>query len=214
MPKLNYVNIEALEKAQIHSSPYPYTVIHNMIQPDQLAAVCDAFPQLSDGGVFNCNDSNTHDALAEFIRELHAPQMRDLLAKKFEVNLKDKPIMATLRGLSRSKDGRIHTDSSDKIITLLIYLNPDWQQDTGNLRILRSDNIDDYADEVSAKAGTCLIFKVTDNCWHGYKPYIGQRRQIMFNFLVSDTALKRHKSNHRLSAWFKSIKAKILNNAY
>ena len=203
---LNYVNIDALADAAVKQEPYPHTVIKNFIQADKLQAVCAAFPELSDGGVFNCNDTNTQDALAAFINELHDDEMRSLLSEKFDVDLKDKPIMATLRGLSRAKDGRIHTDSKDKVITILVYLNENWTHDTGNLRVLRSDNIDDYADEVTPEAGTCLIFKVTDNCWHGYKPFIGSRRQIMFNFLISDSALKRHKSSHGLSAFVKKIK--------
>ena len=206
---LDYINTDALDTAIINKDPFPHTVIKNLINADKLAAVCDAFPELSDGGVFNCNDTNTQDALASFINELHDEQMREWFSEKFDVNLKDKPIMATLRGLSRAKDGRIHTDNTDKIITVLVYLNQDWDHDTGNLRVLRSNNIEDYADEVKPEAGSCLIFKVTDNCWHGYKPFIGKRRQIMFNFLVSDNALKKHKSSHGLSAFMKKIKQKF-----
>lgn len=207
---LDYINTHSLDDATIEQTPFPHTVIRNLIQADKLKAVCDAFPELSDGGVFNCNDDNTTDALAAFIRELHSDKMRHWLEEKFDVDLQGKPIMATLRGLSRTKDGRIHTDSKDKVLTLLIYLNPDWDHtEGGNLRILRSNNIEDYSEEVPPKAGTCLIFKVTDNCWHGYKPYVGPRRQIMFNFLVSDNALKKHKSSHGLSAFIKKIKAKF-----
>lgn len=203
---LDYINTDALDSAVIKHDPFPHTVIKNLIAADKLDAVCQAFPELIDGGVFNCNDENTQDALASFINELHDDTMREWLSTHFDVDLKDKPIMATLRGLSRAKDGRIHTDSTDKIITVLVYLNKDWNNDTGNLRVLRSNNIDDYADEVTPEAGTCLIFKVTDNCWHGYKPFVGERRQIMFNFLVSDNALKKHKSSHGLSAFMKKLK--------
>lgn len=203
---LTYIDTHALESSVIRNDPFPYTVIKNLINTDKLAAVCEAFPKLTDGGVFNCNDTNTQDALASFINELHDEQMREWLSMKFNVNLKDKPIMATLRGLSRTKDGRIHTDSKDKIITILVYLNQGWKHTTGNLRVLRSENIDDYVEEVIPEAGTCLIFKVTDNCWHGYKPFVGNRRQIMFNFLVSDNALKKHKSSHGLSAFMKKLK--------
>lgn len=203
---LNYIDVDTLQDTQVSQQPFPHTVIKNFIHPSKLKEVCDAFPELSDGGSFNCNEDNTRGALAHFINELHSDEMRNWLEERFDIDLQDKPIMATLRGLSRAKDGRIHTDSKDKIITLLIYLNPDWNEsEGGNLRVLRSENIDDYADEVKPEAGTCLIFKVTDNCWHGYKPFVGSRRQIMFNFLVSDTALKKHKSSHGLSAFMKKL---------
>jgi SM-20-related protein len=207
---LEYIDTDTLDKTEVKQAPYPHAVIKNMIHKDKLDAVCNAFPELTDGGSFNCNDENTQGALAEFINELHSDEMRTWLENNFDIDLEGKPIMSTLRGLSRAKDGRIHTDSKDKVITLLIYLTQDWDNDDGgNLRVLRSDNIDDYADEVRPEAGTCLIFKVTDDCWHGYKPFVGTRRQIMFNFLVSDAALKKHKSSHGLSAFMKKLKSKL-----
>ena len=48
--------------------------------------------------------------------------------------------MVTLRGASREKDGRIHTDSTAKRVTVLLYLNPDsesWAKQEGCLRLLR-----------------------------------------------------------------------------
>ena len=67
-----------------------------------------------------------------------APEFQATIAEKFEVDLVDKPKMYSLRGYTRSKDGRIHTDSKDKIITVLLYLNENWSQEGGKLRVLRS----------------------------------------------------------------------------
>lgn len=210
---MNYIDPNALDQTTIQQSPFPHCVIKNFIKADKLQTVCDSFPHLIDGGIFNCNDENTQGPLAELIQELQQPTMRNWMANHFGVDLDNKPVMTTLRGYSREKDGRIHTDSKDKIVTVLIYLNPNWEAKGGKLRLLRSNNIDDYANEVTPEAGTCIIFKVTDNCWHGYLPYIGPRRQIMFNFLVSEQALKRHRSNHGLSAFMKKLKSKF-NKAF
>ena len=59
--------------------------------------------------------------------------------------------MITVRGQSDGKDGRIHTDSATKLITVLLYLNPGWEAAAGRLRLLRgADDLDDYAAEVAA----------------------------------------------------------------
>ena len=48
------------------------------------------------------------------------------------------------------KDGRIHTDSATKIITLLLYMNPGWEMAEGRLRLLRGPaDLDDYVREVT-----------------------------------------------------------------
>jgi SM-20-related protein len=48
-----------------------------------------------------------------------------------------------------TRDGNIHTDAANKIITVLIYMNPTWEQSGGRLRLLRSpDDIEDVLVEV------------------------------------------------------------------
>ena len=44
-------------------------------------------------------------------------------------------MVTTLRGYSRKKDGKIHTDSKTKILTVLLYLNENWLDINGNLRL-------------------------------------------------------------------------------
>ena len=68
---------------------------------------------------------------------------------------KRKPTIFTVRGKCRLKDGKIHTDTESKIITVLLYMNPAWENQEGKLRILRSrTNIDDVAAEISPVVGS------------------------------------------------------------
>ena len=205
-----YINHNALEQCIVNQHPYPHAVIKNFIRPDKLEGIYRDFPNLDAGGVFNCTDNNTFGELAAFIQELKDESLRLWLNKKFNLNLTNLPTMTTLRGYSRKKDGRIHTDSKDKVITALIYLNPTWTAKTGQLRLLNSHNIDDVVEEVTPSAGTCVLFKVTDNCWHGYKRFEGSRRSIMFNYLITDKAAKRHKSSHFFSAKIKKLKSMLM----
>jgi Rps23 Pro-64 3,4-dihydroxylase Tpa1-like proline 4-hydroxylase len=115
-------------------------------------------------------------------------------------------MMITLRGFSRKKDGRIHTDSKTKIATILIYFNESWPADTGRLRVLRGEqDMDDYVEEITPGPGSLMAFKVTDNCWHGYPSFEGKRQSIQINFLTSAAAGNKHRFFHRLSARLKSL---------
>ena len=71
----------------------------------------------------------------------------------------------------QKKDGSIHTDSKTKIITVLLYLNEAWDAAGGRLRLLRSGtDLENYVAELPPSNGTLLIFRRSDNSWHGHKP--------------------------------------------
>ena len=60
----------------------------------------------------------------EFLDELESDEFRDVFEEKFGVDLAGRPSTITVRGQCSLKDGRIHTDTKSKIITILIYMNP------------------------------------------------------------------------------------------
>lgn len=98
----------------------------------------------------------------------------------------------------------IHTDTKDKVVTCLLYLNEMWDQSGGRLRLLRTgDNLENYAAEVPPNGGAFAAFKVGENSWHGHKPYVGERRYVMFNWVRSEAALGRQLGRHSLSAKIK-----------
>jgi hypothetical protein len=204
--KCTYLALDTIRNSPITEDPYPHVVIDNFLRPEKLNAVCHDFPNIVEGGSFNLSQVNCQGAFARFIEELESPAFRDCVAAKFAMDLTDKPSLITLRGYSRSKDGRIHTDTKSKLITVLIYLNPEWSAASGKLRVLNSNQMEDYKVEVSPVAGTCLMFKVTDNCWHGYPAFEGTRRSIQLNFLENDAAINSHLLRHNISAKFKGLK--------
>lgn len=202
-----FINFNELHNAVVKKEPFPYTMIPNLINPDRLADIVNAFPQISHRGSIPVSSIDCPSLFQEFVKEVEETAFREAIAHKFAIDLSNKPSMTTLRGYTTERDGRIHIDSKDKLITVLIYMNPIWDSEEGNLRILKNNHsLDDYVDEVFPTAGSCLIFKVTDNCWHGHKAFIGKRQSLQFNYLTHDAALKKHLNNHRFSAklkrWF------------
>jgi Rps23 Pro-64 3,4-dihydroxylase Tpa1-like proline 4-hydroxylase len=115
--------------------------------------------------------------------------------------------MITVRGRCSEKDGKIHTDSETKIITILIYMNSGWESSGGRLRLLRSaSSLDDAIVEVPPSEGTLLAFRRGNNSWHGHKPFSGPRRVIQFNWVISESVVRREQNRHRLSAWLKKLR--------
>lgn len=201
------LQLEALRKANLRTDPYPYTVVENFIDADSLAGVLADFPELKSPGSIPVEEARGGPAYEALIEQLTGEDFRQVVAEKFGLCLDDYPIMTTLRGVMREKDGRIHTDSKTKVITVLLYLNEDWNQQGGCLRVLRGgDDIGDYVEEISPEAGTLMVFRVTDNCWHGHTPVVGKRRSIQMNYLVGESANSKHRFFHRLSSRIKSLK--------
>ena len=119
--------------------------------------------------------------------------------------------MVTVRGRSDGKDGRIHTDSATKIITLLLYLNPGWERPDGRLRLLRgADDLDDYAPEVAPLAGTMVAFRRSDRSFHGHRPHVGERRMLQLNWVTEPAVVRRELSRHRWSARLKALNPFLL----
>ena len=49
------------------------------------------------------------------------------------------------------KDGKIHTDSKSKVLTFLLYLNEEWDNEKGLLRMLKNNfDLEDFIEEIPA----------------------------------------------------------------
>ena len=93
--------------------------------------------------------------------------------------------MVTVRARARASDGKIHVDSTAKFVTSLLYLNRPWANAGGRLRFLHGPgDIENYIAEVPPDAGTLVAFRRTENSWHGHKPFEGERRYVMFNWMT------------------------------
>ncbi|MBM3183690.1 MAG: 2OG-Fe(II) oxygenase [Chlamydiae bacterium] len=200
------LNLEAIRTARLEKEPYPYMVIDSVIHKDALSQVVETFPTLSSRGSFPLDAVSGSGHFDLLMKELQQSELRQLIGERFGMNLKESPPMITLRGSTTEKDGSIHVDSKDKLITFLLYLNPNWQSPGGRIRVLyNQDDLFPFAAEVPPEAGRCLIFKVTDNCWHGHTAFNGPRKSIQLNYVVSDQARKWHLRRHRFSAFLKRV---------
>ncbi len=200
------LNVEALKNAPLYNTPFPYIVVDNLLRPEVMARVVDAFPMIGKRGSFPLNDVMCRGEFATLMEELQCDEFRALIGERFGMDLQNHPPFITLRGYTTHRDGHIHTDSASKLITVLLYLNPGWQDAGGRLRLLYNEKeLTPYVAEIPPEAGRCVLFKVTPNCWHGHEPFVGVRRSIQLNYVQSDGVKELQRKRHRWSALLKRV---------
>jgi len=205
---MRHLNIAKLQATPVESAPYSYLVVPGFIGPESVRAINATYPKIDRGGSYPIESLDAGMTIKEVIDELDSPEFESAVSAKFDVELAGRPKMYSLRGYTRAKDGQIHTDSKDKIITVLLYLNEDWRQPGGRLRVLRNGHdVDDYVTEVPPDNGTLLIFKRSDNSWHGHHPFDGPRRSLQMNWMTSEGTRGFHAFRHKISATVKKLTA-------
>jgi SM-20-related protein len=204
---MNYLDFDALERTPLQRDPFDYVVVPDFIRAEKFAEVVADYPTVPGPGSHPPAELDIRGRFEELMQELQGPSFRSAIESKFDIDLSGRPTMYTVRGFVREKDGSIHTDSTTKIITVLLYMNERWQEDAGRLRLLRGpDNLEDYVAEVPPYGGTLLVFKRADNSWHGHKPFAGPRRAIQLNWVTNQEVVDSEQRRHQVSTRFKKFK--------
>lgn len=204
MPYLSY---PAIEQARLEKDPFEYVIVPHSVSAETLKKIGADFPRVPGAGSHPPDELEIKGHFAGLLDELHSATFRNAVEKKFGIDLAQRPTMLTVRGFLQKKDGSIHTDSKTKIITVLLYLNEAWDNVGGRLRLLRNGtDLEDYVAEVLPSNGTLLIFKRSDNSWHGHEPFEGARRAIQFNWVTDKAVVKKEQARHRFSTRVKRWK--------
>lgn len=204
---LKHLNIEALQNMPVTAEPFPYLIVPGFLRQESLSAIHRDYPEMSSPGSYPLDLLKYGPGFQELIDDLKSDVLRATIAEKFAMSLEGRPTLITVRGHAQLKDGRIHSDTKSKLITVLLYLNPQWENDGGRLRLLRDQNdLENVITEVPPVEGTLLVFKVTNNSWHGHKPFEGQRRVLQLNYVLDEEVVQKEIARHHFSAKFKKIK--------
>ena len=203
------VDYAAFAATPVSHDPFPHIVVPRFVPAAVLGEVVAGLPKLEKGGSFPTSGLRLGPAAAGLMAELEGPRFRGAVAAKFGLALDDAPTMITLRGQSREKDGRVHTDSTAKRVTVLLYLNPDteaWAKQEGCLRLLRGpDDLEDYAVEVPPVNGALLVFPNGPATWHGHKQFVGRRHVVQLNWMTTDNKARYELRRHRVTAFLKRL---------
>ncbi len=203
---LTLLDLDRLHAAPLERDPFDFVVVEEFVDPGLLPSLFVDFPAIRGSGSYPVESLEYGPAFGGLVAELTGPALARAISAKFAVDLADRPTLLTVRGVSDGKDGRIHTDSETKIITLLLYMNPTWTAAEGRLRLLRgSGDLDDCAREVVPLAGTMLAFRRSARSFHGHRPHIGPRRALQLNWVTDHSVVRRELGRHRWSARFKAL---------
>src|SRR6266550_560653 len=175
---VSMLDLEGFRGTPLTREPFEFLIVPEFVKAEARAAIHKDYPDVNRPGSFPLGEVSYGPAFAKLVEEMRS-----------------------------EKDGKIHTDSETKIITILIYMNAGWESAGGRLRLLRSgNNLDDTILEVPPTEGTLLAFRRSNNSWHGHKPFSGPRRVIQFNWVTSEAVVRREQNRHRFSAWMKKLR--------
>ncbi|MDW6021644.1 2OG-Fe(II) oxygenase [Mesorhizobium sp. BAC0120] len=207
------LRLDTLRATPIERDPFEYVIVKDFIEREKLKEALADYPEVPGPGSHPPSGLKISGGFKALIDEMLDTPFRKAVEEKFDIDLTGRPTMYTVRGFCRARDGKIHTDSKTKIITVLLYMNGDsWGNSTGRLRLLRNgSDLENYAVEIEPAGGTVLIFRRSENSWHGHHPYEGRRRAIQLNWVTDQSVVDREQGRHGFSSMIKRLFQPVLS---
>lgn len=203
---IDIFDYEALRKTAVQRDPYAYFILPSFVRAEALGLINADYPHIDHAGSYPLASLQYGANFQAMVDALESEDFRKAFEDKFQIDLTNRPTTITVRGRSDTRDGNIHCDSESKIITILLYMNPEWDDSGGRLRLLRScDDINDFAAEVPPSGGTLVAFLRSNHSWHGHLQFIGERRVIQFNWVTGEKSQRFNLFRHRVSASVKQF---------
>jgi hypothetical protein len=201
------LNPEAVRQAPLSREPYSFFLGSGVLKEHVVPDLKRDFPDITKPGYLTVNEVDLKGRFKTLVDELESEEFTEELSKKFGKDLHPYPRLTTIRKLSQAKDGRIHTDGPSKVMTLLVYMNDEWDTGgSGRLRVLYDEkNFEPYAAEVPPTMGTVFAFLRSDNSWHGHQPFTGERKVVQVAWVTSAEELDRKKNRNKWQQMFKGI---------
>ena len=199
------LNLATLRGTTLARDPFDHVIVNGFVPADLAPIVTADYPKIPTTGSFPLSEITYGPAFATLVDELNGPEFERGIGDVFGLDLSQYSRVITIRGRVGSHDGGVHTDAKWKIISVLLYLNQEWHDQGGRLRLRRDADVNHVAVEVEPKWGTLLAFRRADNSWHGHLPAEGERRVVQVNWVTSQDKVDKELRRHRRSAWLKRL---------
>ena len=201
------LNVEAVRQAQVSHDPYHWFLGSGILKQDAVDDLRRDFPNITKPGGLTVEEVDLKGRFKTLIDELESDEFSEELSKKFGIDLTPYPRLTTIMKRSQPKYGAIHTDGPSKVMTLLVYMNDEWQADaSGRLRVLYNEkDFEPYAAEVPPTMGTVFAFLRADNSWHGHQPFVGERKVVQVAWVKDADELARKKKRNKAAQFLKGI---------
>jgi SM-20-related protein len=200
------LNTQSLIDAKLHDEPFQWAHIReSFVSPQAVAELRRDFPvegfgrkqrRLAESSVSGGHYLNGRGLVTRETGEIFRP---DTLAPAWIALANDllsddyREAMSKLTGIDlehtlleaivfRQPEGGYldpHPDNPGKPVSQVFYFNDSWSAGNGGcLRILRSNDIGDVAEEFMPEAGTSVVLVRSDDSWHGYLPVEGDQTRL------------------------------------
>lgn len=204
---LSTVDVEAIRSAERSREPYDYLLGSNFLRVEALDDLRRDFPAIDKPGYLTVDEVQLKGRFKTLIEELESDELSSELSKVMGRDLTRYPRLTTIMKRSQPKYGAIHTDGPSKVMTMLVYMNDNWQAgEGGRLRVLYDgQNFEPYKVEVPPVMGTVFAFLRSDRSWHGHQPFTGERKVVQVAWVTDADELARKKKRNRVAQFFKGI---------
>jgi 2OG-Fe(II) oxygenase superfamily len=197
----------AIAAAELRHDPYDFAFVEQALDPGLKDVVLAHAPQIPDRGSYGLPDLRYGPRFGAVVHDLLSPRFRTLVERKFDMDLSPYPPVIVMMGNTTGhyNEGHAHPDSKHKIVTVLLGFSREWPYERGRLRVLRSNDREDYAFEFAPEFGRMLMFRVSDRSWHGFLPQKGQRMSLQLCYVDSAWYVRGEYWRHSVSAFAKSV---------
>ena len=199
------LNIDRLRATPLSQEPFDFLIVPGFLREEAKAALEQDFPRITHAGSFPLSELTYGPAFNALLNELRGAEFGAAMSGKFGLELTAYPTLITVRGCCGKHDGQVHTDAAWKLVSVLLYLNEDWHNEGGRLRLLRSKDLEDAAVEVPPAWGTLLAFRRSERSFHGHKLFEGERRVVQLNWVTDQKLIDREVLRHRRTARLKRL---------
>jgi hypothetical protein len=202
------IDVDAIRRAPLSHEPYTWFLGSGFLKQDVVEELRRDFPDIKKPGYLTVEEVLLKGRFKTLIEELESDEFSRELSSKFGIaDLAQYPRLTTIMKQSQPKYGAIHTDGPSKVMTLLVYMNDEWDPGgAGRLRVLYDNShFEPYAAEVPPTMGTVFAFLRSDKSWHGHRPFSGERRVVQIAWLRGAEELARKKKRNRVAQFFKGI---------
>ena len=206
-PPMKMFNEDAIRAAELRRDPYDFAFVEHAIDERRKEEVLADTPEIPQRGSYALPNLSYGPKFADCMNDLMSPRFRRIVEQKFDIDLSNCPPSIVMMGATSGhyNEGYAHPDSKHKIITVIIGFSEGWPYERGRLRVLRSNDREDYAFEFPPVFGHMLMFRVCDHSWHGFLPQKGPRMSLQLCFVDSEAYVRSEYWRHGVSAFAKSV---------
>lgn len=204
---LTMIDEAAVAAAELRRDPYDFCFVEQAMPARLKEEVLADAPVIPDRGSYALPDLQHGPRFGAVLQDLLSVRFRRLVEQKFDMDLSVCPPCIVMMGNTTGhyNEGYAHPDSKHKIITILVGFTREWPYERGRLRVLRSEDRNDYAFEFTPEFGHMLMFRVCDHSYHGFLPQKGQRMSLQLCYVDSEWYVRKEYMRHGVSAYAKSV---------